>query len=520
MDVSRLGNIPKESHSAANDCTAGSDAFSQDVNSESHATRDELQTLKELFFHSIIPQQLDWAGICSAKQHDFKFWANVTHALGPFILKSIFNADMPFEDSRDVDRMSLFQSEAAVSTRYIDNYVQNLKSCVSFLLLSGMIDNRLPGSLRLLVRGRCYSFFEYRINQLLNDVSRYDVEAMCFNLRALKTLFPYLQEHQPLKLASVCYKFLVSRFWRFMWLEVGVGLKTEPSSERSVLFSVFLELASVIFYGSRSGSLLKQLYTSCMKSIWDPILSLLSWSLDPKVLCRLISFIADLLLMSFQDGCIQRIDGECLKSLLQEVNAAHMQGKEYLDTYFTQTLDERNEFYHYFASIAVAMLEQLSVILKDKCDNGTNHNVQLLYELSSIGIAKMTLPPHVDAPGTSPVKFNYMDTRVFPRVLPCFNADCIRIFHIDMPQLHVNDTSLDFMYCSRCGVPSYCSKACASVHWEASHKEVCGFFRSLPTFAKFNPPVADPDGMMLCTFGEGEVLTPFFDQAGNVLTIF
>lgn len=244
-----MWNASTQSQSAADDGTAGSDPVPNDATSVSHATRDELEILKELFFHSIITQKLDWAGICSAKQHDFKFWANITHALGPFILKSIFNADMPFEDSRDMDRMSLLQYGTPDSTRYRENYVHNLKCRVSFLLLSGMIDNRLPGSLRLLVRGNCYQFLEYRINQLLNDVSKYDVEAMCFNLRALKAIFPYLQEHQPLKLSSVCYKFLVSRFWRFMWLEVGVSLKTDPSSEKCLLFSTFLELASVIFYG-------------------------------------------------------------------------------------------------------------------------------------------------------------------------------------------------------------------------------------------------------------------------------
>lgn len=489
-----------------------------DATSETYV--DELDILKDLFFRSTVTRKIDWTNLFSERQHDFKFWANVTNTLGPFILKCVFNSSMPFKDTCELQRTMDLGSESGVPSVYMANYITNLKRHVSFLLLSGMINNRLPGSLRLIVRGHGYQFFESRINLLLADLTNYDVNALCFNMKALQTLFPYLQEHQPIKLSTVCYRFLTSRFWRFMWLEVAASLKTCPNSGKGELFSTFLELASVLCYGSRSSSFLKRLYKTCMKSLWDPILVVLSWSLEPKVLCRMITYIADLLLMSYQDKCHDLIDRGILKLLMQHVKEAHDSGVEYMGVYKTQTIDERNDFYHHYATIAIRMLEALSTCIKSLLENKLGDDLRTLYDLTSIGIAKMTLLPSAEGTVSASVKYNYVEEKIFTRVLPCFNPECLRIFHVDMPHLHIDGQPLDFRYCSMCGIPCYCSESCAQLHWDASHREVCGFFKALPTFSRFNQSISQDATIMINTFEEDITINPIVDKHGNVYTVF
>ncbi|ORM41181.1 uncharacterized protein BXIN_0366 [Babesia sp. Xinjiang] len=490
---------------------------------EKVTTDNTLDYIKELFFHSKIRGNLDWPGLCLEKQHDFKFWANVTHSLGMFILKSIFNADIPFEDSREVRRMTLMSSRdigLMGHERRTSNYVNELQIRVSFVLLSGMLANRIPGSLRLIARSHGYQYFEHRITTLLNDFPNIDAPALCFNINALRTLLPFLQETASVNLSAVCQGLLTSKFWKIMWLDIGVCLKRQNDTEKSLLFSTFLELASEICYGTRSQSLFKRLYTSSPNSLWDPIFLVLSWKIEPKVLCRLVTFVADLLLISLQDGCFDLIGQDCLSKLMQCVVNTESEGRTYLETYATQTLDQRNEFYHHYALIAVDMLHNLDLVLQGASDKLSSENVRQLYEISSLGTAKMTLPPVPGNNEDSSVKFDYSETRTFPRVLPCFNGECRQLFHLDMPQLHVHDADPQFAYCKRCGIPSYCSSSCANTHWESSHRDVCGFFRVPPTFARFVSPMTVNGSPILQTLDNSSAMTPFFDDDGNVVTLY
>ncbi|GIX62218.1 MYND Zn finger containing protein, putative [Babesia caballi] len=127
----------RESDAPLPDATGRATQSKQDAPAD-----DALDDLKELFFHSRLNPQLDWTGLCLEKQHDFKFWANVTHSLGLLIMKSVFNADMPFEDAREIRRMNPRGKEGG-------DEADELKSRVAFVLLSGMLSNRVPGSLRL-----------------------------------------------------------------------------------------------------------------------------------------------------------------------------------------------------------------------------------------------------------------------------------------------------------------------------------------------------------------------------------
>ncbi|CDR96459.1 MYND Zn finger containing protein, putative [Babesia bigemina] len=498
----------------------------------SETTKDELDELKQLFFHSTLKPKFDWAGLCLERQHDFKFWANVTHTFGLLIVRNIFNSNTSCEDAIELQRMAMLNEDrdcyghcqefarSSDAIAYTDDSLADFKTRVSFILLSGLLSNRIPGSLRLIVRCNGYQYFEHRISELMNDFPKFDVSAVCFNMNALRILIPYLLEPQSVNLSNVCHRFLTSRFWRIMWLDVGVGLKQRPSTERGQLFGAFLELASTICYGTRSPALLKRLYGSCLKSLWDPIFAVLTWRLGPKLLCRVLTFVADMLMMSFQDNCLDMLDNSFLSKLSQCAKEALADGERYLSRYLLQTLDDRNEFYHHFARIATEMLKALLQALANAMQGHVNKCVEDLYDISSLGTAKLILPPHAGDSGEAHVRFDYSDTRVFPRVLPCFNTDCKRVFHLDMPQLHVDSDTPEFCYCSRCGVPSYCSAACADSHWEAGHRQVCSFLRAPPTFAKFIAPMPDSGNILLRTFDNECTMAPECDDAGNVLTVF
>ncbi|EDO07788.1 MYND finger family protein [Babesia bovis T2Bo] len=470
-------------------------------------SNDDLQHLKDLFFHSKLNPNFDWVGLCLVHQHDYKFWANVTHTLGMLILKTLFNSDVPFEDSHAFGLSDC-------------NYVNGVKVRAAFVLLGGLLSNRLPGSLRLIVRGNGYQFFEHRIGRLLRDIPDFDEDAICFNMNALRTLLPFLQECTTVRLNSLCHRFITSGFWRVMWMEVGMGLKSACSTQRLKLFCNFLELASTIFFGSRSSTFFKRMYTSCANSLWDPVVLVLSWALGPRACCNMVTFVADILLMSHQDGCLDDLPGSCLDSLHKCITTTVSEGESYLELYDSQTLDERNEFRHHYATIAVSMLKSLDKVLTCQKNRTIEMALGDLYDISSLGTAKMTLPPFPGSTEQTGPKFDFSEWRVFPRVLPCFNKECTRILHLDMPELHIDGELPDFRYCDQCGIPSYCSAECASAHWDSYHKEVCGFFRAPPTFARFMPHSPDDGIVVLQTMEDNWMMTPFIDEKGNLLTLF
>lgn len=156
--------------------------------------QDDIDLLKDIFYNLKTTSKTDWTNINIERRHDFKFWADVTHNFGFDILKSVFSIGTPYFDNYNFVKYHI-KSAFGDNLSSTPNYTLTLRNEVAFQLLSGMIENRIPGSLRLIIRGNGYLFFENRINELLTS-KVIDHEALCYNMNSLITLFPYLLEYK------------------------------------------------------------------------------------------------------------------------------------------------------------------------------------------------------------------------------------------------------------------------------------------------------------------------------------
>uniref|UniRef100_A0A3B0MVH6 MYND-type domain-containing protein n=1 Tax=Theileria annulata TaxID=5874 RepID=A0A3B0MVH6_THEAN len=431
---------------------------------------DDIDLLRDIFFNLKTSSRTDWSNINIERRHDFKFWADVTHNFGFDILKSVFSIGTSYCDNYNFVKYhikTVFGDELSSTP----NYTLTLRNEVAFHLLSGMIENRIPGSLRLIVRGNGYSFFENRINELLTS-KVINHEALCYNMNALMALFPYLLEYKSVNLWQMCFRFVSSKLWKYMWYNVGIKLKSNHEEPVEKMFYTFLELSTVYFYGARGPGFLKKLHSSSTCYLWNSIIPLISWSMDRRILCKIVTFVSDILLLTISDKCLEKVPRDVLKALKHNVKRSLDKG---ISEGFNLPEGISNvEFKIYHSNICVGMLERLYQVLQANPGDLVG-KVHLIYDLSSLSSSKITVPykcKNIFEP-INEEKVNFSPTKIFPRVLPCFNYECSRVYHLDLPQIHlVNNEQVNFFYCKRCGIPSYCSERCFDEHWQISHKEV------------------------------------------------
>ncbi|UKK01114.2 hypothetical protein MACK_001927 [Theileria orientalis] len=449
-------------------------------------TTDDIALLKDLFFNLKTSTRTDWSNINIEKRHDFKFWADVTHNFGFDILKCVFGIGTSYCDNHVLTTYYI-NSVYGDELRSTSNYVMSLKNEVAFHLLNGMIENRVPGSLRLIIRGNGFTFFENRINDLLNT-NQINHDALCHNMNALNTLFPYLMEYESVNLSQLCFQFVTSKLWKYMWAYIGINLKGKTDDFNEKLFLTFLDLSTTIIYGSRGPGFLKRLHTSSSRYFWNSVLPLVSWSMEKRILCKIVSFISDILLLSVCDGCHETIPADVYEALKHNVNLSLHNGKS--EGYGPFEGLSNNDFKVYYSNTCVVMLMKLEEALSKKIKEITK-SMHTIYEISTLGSSKLTIPyncKNVLESDDNNKTSDFTTTPIFPRILPCFNFNCHRVYHIDLPQIHVvNNDSINFFYCKKCGIPSYCSERCYNEHWRISHKDICPYFMNFPTFAKYMP---------------------------------
>ncbi|KAK2196053.1 hypothetical protein BdWA1_002652 [Babesia duncani] len=449
-----------------------------DANDRIQVAENEVEILKDLFFRYNIPPGKDCATICIEKHHDLKFWALVTHDMGISIMRTLFSLDLPYQDQMHFTNIGYFIKSKFNNENFeLFNYITGIKNQVATLLLSGMIENRIPGSLRLILRCNGYQFFEHRINTLLSlEFDKIDTMALSYNLKALSIIFPYLLEYKEVKLSRICYKFITSGLWKFMWIDLGTVLRKRADSDSDLractnegtLFISFLDLLSVVFYGSRGPGLLKRLYESCSASLWETVCTLIAWGIDLEVLTRVISFVADLLVLGISDSCVHCIPPLYMKKLLLVVSDVESIAREYCNELNNKLFDTRNSLVEYHARIALEMLTKLKAVLMTE----NKGEFDTLYSISFMAINTLTIPILDSSHTLSTKKGIFKEQRQFPRILPCFNNKCSRVYHVELPEYHLDQSDMDFFYCKGCGIPSYCSESCAKQHWFHSHKSV------------------------------------------------
>eukprot|EP00375_Theileria_parva_P000941 XP_763611.1 hypothetical protein [Theileria parva strain Muguga] len=247
----------------------------------------------------------------------------------------------------------------------------------------------------------------------------------------------------------MCFRFVSSKLWKYMWSHVGIKLKSKHEEPVEKMFYTFLELSTVYFYGSRGPGFLKKLHSSSSCYLWNSIIPLISWSMDRRILCKIVSFISDILLLTISDKCLDQVPKEVFKALKHNVKRSLDKG---ISEGFNSPDSISNvEFNMYHSNACVGMLERLYQVLQSNTQD-FEKKVHLIYDLSSLSSSKITVPYKCKNifESVNEKKVNFSSNKIFPRVLPCFNYECSRVYHIDLPHIHLfNNEQINFFYCKR-----------------------------------------------------------------------
>ncbi|EEA05065.1 MYND finger domain-containing protein [Cryptosporidium muris RN66] len=480
------------------------------------------------------------------KYSDPSFWATIIHELWLFLIlfqhSYLRTADLTTE---------LSLPSLSDPTQNINGNIQKSQSfpdsftAINYLLC-GLVDTKIPGAIRLLVRLNAMYYFESRINAIILFcesstmlwIDYMKVEALYSNMEALRICITVLSETQDVDIQQITMRIFFSK------------------------------LTSVIFY---------HILTSPLFLIHDRHSS--------KLIIGYIEFLNECLLIGHSKDLLLKLSAEpfMIPSIADSVFGEGYKFFKYLDynncynekclksnldnslstSVSSLTLNNKIEHNHIkeTSDKGLNIWQAFAILCSPKYKEPILHSSLLMlieiiyfafvYEIpwnekdlktliKSVSILhshlkKTTMETEVES---SLIPFLLEDARMIRKYLtqlyrgldidliklqewitdrrikesalesadecsikvPCFHPDCVRFTvgsrvkigeKLD-ENLKPDSYEIDFRYCKNCLVASYCSNACQKAHWELSHSTTCGLMSRPPASIIFNSTVNWP----------------------------
>ncbi|POM83892.1 MYND finger family protein [Cryptosporidium meleagridis] len=476
------------------------------------------------------------------------FWASVVHELWLFIIVSQHNNLKVGDQSTEKIIKSLNNTNQSESNLQRNQIFPDYFIAINYLL-SGMVDTKIPGVLRLLVRLNMMYYYECRINTLIlfcNNpmelwVDCIKISSLLNNIDSLRTLLTSLSESKDVDIQQLAIRIFSSNLTSIIFFhlinspislvhdrnnlklitcyieflnecllighskELLSYVSTDEFVNKYIVYSTFgqgykfyseldadniyldkhgeninrsnqdrKENYSVVGY-DRNQTNIHLRYNNEKYNIWD----IFSIVCDPKykesILYPIVLFLADAIYFSFVYEVNWEYDS--LKNLLISIIQ--------LNKHFKKSLIEiGNE-----GSFSQILLEDTKIVKKylRLLYNGQDIDLKRLQEwITDRRIKESTISRKLEESAK----------------VPCFHPSCnnftvgskVRSAELNK-DIKINQEKrgdLDFRYCRRCFVVSYCSDKCQKSHWKLSHSSSCGLMAVPPASLIFNSTVNWP----------------------------
>ncbi|KAF7457188.1 MYND finger domain-containing protein [Cryptosporidium felis] len=467
------------------------------------------------------------------------FWASVVHELWMFIIISQHNNLRVGDHSTEDVIRSLSSSGKEKSNLQRNQIFPDYFIAVNYLL-SGMVDTKIPGVLRLMVRLNMMYFYECRINTLImfcNSpmelwVDSIKISSLLNNIDSIRTLLSALSESRSIDIQQLTLRFFSSNLTSIIFYHlINSPIKLIHDRNNTKLITCFVEFLNECLLIGHSSDLLEFVSTN----------SFVNKSLVHSTFGQGFKFYSEL----DADNIYLDKNGKSIIRNKQD------QKKKYstVGFYSRDSDNQSDEKYSIWDAFSIicdpkykeVILYPIVLFLVDIIYFSFVYEIDWEYSsLKKLLISVIQLNKHFRKTtmeiGTEGGSFTQIlqDTKIAKKYLkllfngqeinlkrfqgwitdrriqesafsrkldesakvPCFHPSCnnytvgskVRALELDKKggSKKEKGNEQDFRYCRGCFVVSYCSDRCQKAHWKLSHSSVCGLMSVPPASLIFN----------------------------------
>ncbi|SCA48309.1 conserved Plasmodium protein, unknown function [Plasmodium ovale] len=407
-----------------------------------------------------------------------KFWIQLIHNIWiPLIVQQFGSAHFSFFSylvNYDNDASAFKQYALSMENEKFYKFAHNI--------FTGALFSGIPSIYRLLMRLHAYKYAEIRINMILvtNSKKIYNeevVSSLNYHIDIIRNLFPFFKEFQNINMEQIVENFFQSRFFKIV-----ISSLKKKNIEKIILNQKYINFINSFFlmiteflYGVLNKKCLEKINSnnsngnnSNSNNSNIKLLNIMNKIFYENMniqICRdILLFIADLLCL-FKLNCIY-IKKKYCNIILDITNIVKM---FYYNKY---SLVNENSWKQVYV-IAVKINHFINCALQRT--QTINDNI-MLQELSIINRYYFTNLKEENSIG----EFYFLKNTNYG--IYCWNSLCNKYTNTHIFEYNKHT----FQYCNGCYIATYCSEKCKLIHLLSSHHNVCVYFKTIPSFLKFN----------------------------------
>ncbi|VWU50534.1 conserved protein, unknown function [Hepatocystis sp. ex Piliocolobus tephrosceles] len=421
-----------------------------------------------------------------------KFWIQLVHNIWIPLILHIFNSTQNSFYSYFIN----YSSDFTVLDQYVYSKRDTNFYKFSHHIFTGILFSGVPSIYRLLMRLHAYKYIETRINMILekNHKNIYNegvISSLNYNMDIIRTLFPFFKEFVNINMEHIVEKFFESRFFNIVISSLKKkNIKKVIINTKYITFvNSFFLMITEFLYGVIHKKIIEKINENKIKII-EKLNYIFYDNMNMYIARDILLFIADLL-------CLYKLNSIYIK-------------KKYCNIILNITNIIKNYYYKYKSSITYT--DDCNVYCNNMCNPNYNYNQDAIKQVYVIAIKinhfiksalqrKQTVNENMILQELTIINRYYMNDlkkqennigdffflKNINYGIYCWNPVCNK--YVNAHNYDYNKNT--FQYCQGCYIATYCSEKCKLIHLLASHYNICVYFKTIPSFLKFNTTNVD-----------------------------
>lgn len=401
-----------------------------------------------------------------------KFWVQIVHNIWIPLAMEIFNTTR----NSFYSYLMNYESDASVLDQYVYSRENGKFYKFSHYIFTGALFSGVPSIYRLLMRLHAYKYSELRINMMLekNSHNIYDdmvISSLNYHIDVIRNLFPFFKEYINIDMEKIVESFFDSAFFDLIMnsLRKENIEKVTVSQKYLTFINSFFLMITEFLYGVSNKNCLERINENQIKLL-DILKEIFYDDMNILIGRDVLLFVADLL-------CLYKLRSIYIK-------------KKYCDHILQMTEIIKNAYYHKSSLTNENTWKQVYVIAVKihhfvSCALQRQQTVKdniMLQELTIVNRYYLNNLKQENSIG----EFYFLKNINYG--IYCWNSVCNKYLNVH----HFEHNKNNFDYCPGCYIATYCSEKCRLTHLLSSHHNVCVYFKTVPSFLKYNDLEDDP----------------------------
>ncbi|GAW79181.1 hypothetical protein, conserved [Plasmodium gonderi] len=395
-----------------------------------------------------------------------KFWVQLVHNIWIPLAIEIFNTT----HKSFYSYLMNYNNDTSVLDQYVYSRSNGKFYKFSHYIFTGAMFSGVPSIYRLLMRLHAYKYSEVRINMTLeknadniyNDVV---ISSLNYHIDVIRYLFPFFKEYKNIDMEKMVENFFESNFFNLIMnsLKKKNIEKITVNQKYLTFINSFFLMITEFLYGISNKNCLEKINRNEIKLL-DILNGIFYKDMNILIGRDVLLFVADLL-------CLYKLSSIYIKKIYCEhiLNMTNIIKNSY---YNKSSLTNENTWRQVYV-IAVKIHHFVKCALQRK--QTVSDNI-MLQELTLVNRYYFNGLKQENSIG----EFYFLKNINYG--IYCWNPVCNKYTNVH----HFEYNKNSFEYCQGCYIATYCSERCKLIHLISSHHNVCVYFKTIPSFLKYN----------------------------------